>query len=497
MLRMSPYRYHRPDTVARAIELMGEHAGSAMYVAGGTDLIPNMKHRLFEPDHLVALKGIDELKGIAVQDGMLRIGAAETLTSVARSAEVRSRFPALADAAGHVAGPQLRNMGTIGGNLCLDTRCTYYNQTEFWRGALGYCLKKDGDVCHVTKVGKKCVAAHSADTPPVLMTLGAVAVLEGPDGRREMPVADFFVADGITNTVRGPQELVTEIRIPLEAAGRKQAYEKLRQREAIDFPLLTVAVSAELEDDGTVRAIDAVVTALGSRPRALSGWARRRGGCEARRCPRRGAREPGPQAVPSAREHHRRSGVAPRHGAGLRPPRIGADSGSVRRLFWAGVGFVALSVALDRLANLVVRPRPRAPDRTIGRARRGRVPRLPDPFGCACAGGLGAAPARTDPSAGLPRRPRLGRQLRHHPAARRAAREDRLRGRAVRRAGPRPERGAAVRHRAPLSGRRHRRRAVDAESLPGPSARARGPLARRSGLRAAPSRTAHVRTRWS
>jgi len=163
-------------------------------------------------------------------------------------------------------------MGTIGGNLCLETRCTYYNQTEFWRGALGYCLKKDGTVCHVTKVGKKCVAAHSADTPPVLMVLGATAMLQGPNGTREIPVRDFFVADGILNTRRAPGELVTELRVPLPAPGSRSAYAKLRQRRAIDFPLLTVAVSAELEDDGVVRSLSGAVTALGSRPKELSGW---------------------------------------------------------------------------------------------------------------------------------------------------------------------------------------------------------------------------------
>lgn len=272
MLRLPPYRYHRPGTVDQALDLLGEHAGDAMPVAGGTDLVPNMKHRLFEPGHLVALKGIEEMRGIREEDGWLRVGAAETLTSVARSEAVRRLFPALADAAGHVAGPQLRNMGTLGGNLCLDTRCTYYNQTEFWRKALGYCLKKDGDTCHVTRVGRKCVAAHSADTPPVLMTLDAVAVLHGPDGRRELPVRDFFVADGIRNTQREPGELVTEIRVPVESSARRMAYAKLRQRNAIDFPLLTVAVSARVEPDGVVRDIHGVVTALGSRPRELSGW---------------------------------------------------------------------------------------------------------------------------------------------------------------------------------------------------------------------------------
>lgn len=272
MLRLPPFRYHRPTSLDEAVSLMGEYDGDAMYVAGGTDLVPNMKHRLFEPGHLIALKGIEELSGIAERDGHLRIGASETLTAVAESPLVRARFPALAAAAAHVAGPQLRNAATLGGNVCLDTRCTYYNQTHFWRQALGYCLKKDGDVCHVTRVGKKCVAAHSADTPPVLMTLDATVVLTGPEGTRELPVRDFFVADGIANTRREPGEVLSEVRIPLAAAERRQAYAKLRQRRSIDFPLLTVAISAACEPDGTLTDIQGVVTALGSRPRVLTGW---------------------------------------------------------------------------------------------------------------------------------------------------------------------------------------------------------------------------------
>jgi len=272
MLRLPPYRYHRPATVDEAVALLAEHAGDVMAVAGGTDLIPNMKHRLFEPGHLVALKGIEELKGIREEDGWLRIGAAETLAGLAADPTVGARLPALAEAAGNVAGPQLRNMGTLGGNLCLDTRCTYYNQTAFWRGALGYCLKKDGTVCHVTRTGKKCVAAHAADTPPVLMVLDAVVVLAGAGGRREIPVRDFFVADGVWNTRRDPGEIVTEVRIPPTSERSRSGYAKLRQRQSIDFPLLTVAVGAELDEDGTVHGLRGVVTALGSRPRELTGW---------------------------------------------------------------------------------------------------------------------------------------------------------------------------------------------------------------------------------
>ena len=278
MLRLPPYQYHRPTSLDAAVALMSEHGDDAMYVAGGTDVVPNMKHRLFEPGHLIALRGIDELQGIEEvpsstdKQGVLRISAAETLTAVASHPRVQNLFPALAKAAAHVAGPQLRNSGTIGGNVCLDTRCTYYNQTQFWREALGFCLKKDGDVCHVTRTGKKCVAAHSADTPPVLMTLGAEAVLVGPAGRRTLPVADFFVADGIVNTRRARDEILTEIRIPLASAARRQAYVKLRQRKSIDFPLLTVAVAADVDESGFIRSIQGVVTGLGSRPRTLTKW---------------------------------------------------------------------------------------------------------------------------------------------------------------------------------------------------------------------------------
>lgn len=272
MLRLPRFRYHRPRTAREAVDLLGEHGAAALPIAGGTDLVPNMKHRLFEPEHLVALGAIDELRGIETRDGHLSIGSGETLSSVASHELVRRHLPALADAAAHVAGPQLRNRGTLGGNLCLDTRCTYYNQTEFWRNALGYCLKKDGDVCHVTRVGKKCVAAHSADTPPVLMTLDAVVELEGPGGSRTMPVADFFVADGVHNTRREPGEIVTRISVPLPEPGVRSAYSKLRQRRSIDFPLLTVAVAGAFDPDGRVRWLRGVVTALGSRPRELTGW---------------------------------------------------------------------------------------------------------------------------------------------------------------------------------------------------------------------------------
>jgi 4-hydroxybenzoyl-CoA reductase subunit beta len=271
VLRLHEYEYHRPGSVEEAAGLLAAHPGRARLIAGGTDLMPNMKHGLFTPDHVIAIRQIPALHGIEERDGELVIGAAETLSAIAGDAGVRRRFPSLADAAGSVAGPQLRNMGTIGGNLCLDTRCTYYNQTYFWRSALGFCLKKDGDVCHVTKVGRKCVAAHSADTPPVLITLGAVVDLVSTEATRTVSVADFFVADGIENTVRGWNEIVARVRIPLPPPSLRMAFRKVRQRNAIDFPLLNLAVAADIDETGTTGDIRIVVSALGSRPRVISG----------------------------------------------------------------------------------------------------------------------------------------------------------------------------------------------------------------------------------
>jgi 4-hydroxybenzoyl-CoA reductase subunit beta len=270
MLRLHSYTYERPAALEQALQIVADEPGAFMFIGGGTDLMPNMKHRLFTPRLLIALKRVAELHGIEVQGDELHIGAAETLTTVSRDPLVLRYFPALAKAAGLVAAPQLRNMGTIGGNLCLDTRCTYYNQSYFWRNALGFCLKKDGDVCHVTQVGKKCVAAHSADTPPVLMTLDARVELAAPGGSRTVKLQDWFVADGIRNTVRRADEILTGVRIPLPKATARSAFVKLRQRAAVDFPLLNVAVSADFEGN-IVREMAMVVSALGARPRAISG----------------------------------------------------------------------------------------------------------------------------------------------------------------------------------------------------------------------------------
>ncbi len=271
MLRLHPYVYHRPRELGEALELLRLHAGDVMPIAGGTDLVPNMKHKLFTPGHLVGLKGIDELRGVERRAGELVIGAAESLTAVATHPLVREHLPGLAEAAGAIAHPMIRNQATLGGNVCLDTRCTYYNQTYFWRKSLGFCLKKDGDVCHVVKGGTKCVAANSADTPPLLMALDAVIDLASADGRRTVPLNDFFVADGIWNVRRQPDELLTRVRVPLPPPQLQTSYQKLRERKSVDFPLLSLALALARDADEVIQSIAIVVAGLGAKPRRIGG----------------------------------------------------------------------------------------------------------------------------------------------------------------------------------------------------------------------------------
>jgi 4-hydroxybenzoyl-CoA reductase subunit beta len=218
----------------------------------------------------VHLGAVSELRGVREDSGALELGALVTLRELALHPAVRAAHPSLATAAGLVASPQIRAMGTLGGNLCLDTRCTYYNQTFFWREALGFCLKKDGTRCHVVPQGKRCVAAHSSDVAPVLIALGAQVEVAAPGGRRWLDVDGFFVGDGVHNNVLAPGELVTRVRVPAPAADQFGAYRKLRPRGAIDFPMLSVAIAARGSRAG-VTSLRVVVGALGARPKLVGG----------------------------------------------------------------------------------------------------------------------------------------------------------------------------------------------------------------------------------
>ncbi|MEX1025555.1 MAG: FAD binding domain-containing protein [Planctomycetota bacterium] len=268
MLRLPEFELLSPTTVSEVTALLAEHGEDALLLAGGTDLLPNMKHELFTPRVVISLGAVEGLRRSRVEpDGTLVIGAMTPLDTLAHDEEVRSRAPALAQAAGLVAGPQLRRMGTLGGNVMLDTRCQWYNQSYFWRSALGFCMKKDGTVCHVVEGGSKCVAAASNDTAPPLMTLGAELVFADANGERRVPIADLWLSDGIYNK-RSKGELLVSVRIPPQHAGQRGAYGKLRERGSIDFPLFGIAVRFDVEDETIVDAAAAVVS-LQARPLAL------------------------------------------------------------------------------------------------------------------------------------------------------------------------------------------------------------------------------------
>jgi 4-hydroxybenzoyl-CoA reductase subunit beta len=253
-------------SVTDAVKLMADHGPEAMLVAGGTDLYPNMKRGQFEPSVLVGLRGVRDLAGVRTSaSGGLAIGAGTTLTAVSRHAQVRGRYDALATAAGVVSTPQLRNMGTLGGNVCVDTRCNYYNQPYQWRKAVNFCMKKDGEICLVAPGSSRCWAVSSSDTAPVLWSLGASVRLAGPGGERTIPISALYRDDGIQYLAKQPGDIVTEIVLP-PADGLRSVYLKLRRRGSFDFPVLGVAAAVRMDGE-TVRAARIVLGAVASLPR--------------------------------------------------------------------------------------------------------------------------------------------------------------------------------------------------------------------------------------
>jgi 4-hydroxybenzoyl-CoA reductase subunit beta len=269
MMTLPAVEVLRPESVKDAVEALRAHPGSRV-LAGGTDIVPNLKYGMYDTQHLVALRGLSKELRYVRDGGDLRLGALCTIDELAQSELVKARAPALAEACPQIAGPQLRRMGTLGGNLCLDTRCVYINQSYFWRNALGFCLKKDGTLCHVVAGGKRCVAAASNDTAPVLLVLDASVRTVSPRGERTLPLREFYVADGIHNTVLEPDELLVEVIVPRAAFARKQAFAKLRMRAAIDFPALNLAVALETAA-GVVKSVSLAVGALAARPALVKG----------------------------------------------------------------------------------------------------------------------------------------------------------------------------------------------------------------------------------
>lgn len=277
MLRLPQFGVELPEDVAGVVDLLARHP-DARIVAGGTDILPNLKHRLEDPPVLVSLAMVRELRRLEVAQiegrSMLCIGAGVTLSELSEDPEVEAKLPSLAYAAGLVASPLIRNMATLGGNVNLDTRCRYVNQSKFWRQAIGGgCLKSEGDVCHVVPGGRKCVAAMSSDCVPVLISLGAELVLAGAEGTRVVAAGEYFKADGLRHTVRRDGELTTEIRVPLPEGPQRAAYAKWTVRKSIDFPLVSVALRFDLERDdihAPVSAVKVVAGVLGAKPRVVS-----------------------------------------------------------------------------------------------------------------------------------------------------------------------------------------------------------------------------------
>lgn len=264
MMRLPYFRFHAPETIAEAARILAGEGPDAMILAGGTDLLPNMKRGQQTPKHLVALRHIQSLRDIRNGSG-LTIGAGLSLTALLANESVQQNYTALWQAAKVVATPQLRNMATLGGNICLDTRCNFYNQGEEWRKAINYCLKKDGEICWVATSSKTCLAVSSTDTAPALIALGAKIRLVSADNERVVDLKDFYHDDGIDYMGRRADEILGEV-ILQPASGWKSTYWKLRRRGSFDFPILSVAAAVKLSDDGTVEDARIVLGAVASKP---------------------------------------------------------------------------------------------------------------------------------------------------------------------------------------------------------------------------------------
>ncbi len=266
MMRLPPFSYLAPRGAKEAARLLGDNGPEAVPVAGGTDLYPSMKRRLVEPTVLVGLRGIGELRELSGSPRKgVEIGGLCTLTEISESELLRTAHPSLALAAGLVSSPLLRNMGTIGGNLCIDTRCNYYNQSYEWRQAIDFCMKKLGETCWVAPGSRRCWAVSSSDTAPVFIALGAEVTLVSPEGERRIAVRDLYRRDGIDYVTKRREEILTRIHLP-PTNGIRATYLKLRRRSSIDFPILGVAAAVKTASDGAIEWARIVLTAVESAP---------------------------------------------------------------------------------------------------------------------------------------------------------------------------------------------------------------------------------------
>lgn len=253
MMRLPRFRYYAPRSVREALAIKADAGPDGSYVAGGTDLYPNMKRRQQTPGVVIGLSRIGSLRRLRAGAAGVSVGAGVPLSEVEGHRRIRGAYPGLAHAIAEISTPPLRNMGTLGGNLLLDTRCNYYDQNLEWRQAIDYCMKKDGTICWVAPGSPKCLAVQSADSVPILIALNARVALASVAGEREVAVEDLYRNDGIHYLTKERDELLTEIRIPAPD-GWSAAYRKLRRRGAFDFPVLSVGAAIRREGDRVVEA---------------------------------------------------------------------------------------------------------------------------------------------------------------------------------------------------------------------------------------------------
>lgn len=268
---MPDFRLHRPTSIAEAVALRASEPASS-FVAGGTDLVVNIRRGIEQPKSLIELGAIEDLHAIKVDEVGIHVGAAVSLEALASHEAVSHDYPAIAAAAAAVAGPTHRAYGTVGGNLCLDTRCLFYNQSEWWRRSNDYCLKKLGSVCHVAPGGSFCFAAFSGDVAPAMLVHEVEIELVGPNGTRRIPLNDFYTGDGQAPLAKRADELLAVVHLPRNKTGLVSGYEKARIRGSIDFPLAGVAVALRLVD-GQVDALRVALTGVNPRPLLLDGTA--------------------------------------------------------------------------------------------------------------------------------------------------------------------------------------------------------------------------------
>lgn len=273
MQPLPKFEYREVGSIAEAVRLLAELGGRAKLIGGGTDLVPSMRQGLFAPECLISLQRIEDLRGIAWDEGAgLRIGPMTRLREVAESAAVGARFPFLAAAAAEVGSPQLREMGTVGGNLCLDTRCRYYNQSEDWQNCVEACVKRGGEYCKASPNGRarKCFAVFSADLATALVAADARVTLQSANGVRAVALADYYTGDGAAPHLGRPDEVLTDVRVPSAMQGTFGVYLKYRVRQAIDYPLAGVALSLRVHD-GRARDARMVIGGVASRPVLVKG----------------------------------------------------------------------------------------------------------------------------------------------------------------------------------------------------------------------------------